>query len=220
MIGIEQQLEKTKLLYRKFFLEFSKELDARILKLKPEGLNGEISDSYAPDSLGSKWQEQVRNLLQDEIAPEIYKNIYKLKNSKTDLCKMCGSCCKLAISEFSQEELIKKACEGDNFAKQFISVFVQYKIEDIPRNIFPEYIDYLALNGISDVYFYYCPLVTEDNRCSDYENRPQICRDFPDNPFSLLPPSCGYCKWKESILSDSLKYQAMSEIVKFYKNLL
>ena len=47
-------------------------------------------------------------------------------------------------------------------------------------------------NNESGYYFYHCPRVTKDNRCPDYENRPQICRDFPDNPLAFLPLSCGF----------------------------
>ena len=82
--------------------------------------------------------------------------------------------------------------------------------------MYPEYIELLEKNKEYDVYFYHCPKLTEDKRCSDYENRPQICRDFPDNPLSILPEACGYKKWKEEVEPVALMLHAMIEIIDFY----
>ena len=60
----------------------------------------------------------------------------------------------------------------------------------------------------------------QENRCPDYENRPQICRDFPDNPISFLPKACGFSKWKEEVEPLALKLRATLEIADFYKNKL
>ena len=84
-------------------------------------------------------------------------------------------------------------------------------------NIYPEYVQMLNDSGESGYYFYHCPKVTEDNRCSDYENRPQICRDFPDNPIAFLPKNCGFKDWKLKSESVSLKLNAEAEIINFYK---
>ena len=91
------------------------------------------------------------------------------------------------------EELKKKAKNGDNFATQFTSIFVPYKDENEAKQIYPEYFELLSerLEG-EKVYFYHCPKLTKENRCSDYENRPGICRDFPDNPLGFLPGPCGF----------------------------
>nr|WP_320114876.1 YkgJ family cysteine cluster protein [uncultured Desulfuromonas sp.] len=41
-----------------------------------------------------------------------------------------------------------------------------------------------------------CTLLGADNRCRDYDNRPQLCRDFPHKGIffcgGALPPGCGY----------------------------
>ena len=68
-----------------------------------------------------------------------------------------------------------------------------------------------------EVYFYHCPKLNDCNRCKDYEKRPQICRDFPDNPLALLPKSCGYNAWKHEVEPVALMLHSMLEIVEYYK---
>ena len=62
-------------------------------------------------------------------------------------------------------------------------------------------------------YVYHCPKITKDNKCPDYENRPQICIDFPDNPIAFLAPECGYHKWKTKSEPLYLKLRAEGEII-------
>ena len=68
-----------------------------------------------------------------------------------------------------------------------------------------------------DVYFYHCPKLTTCNRCSDYENRPEICRVFPDNPLSILPESCGFYEWRQEVEPIALMLHSMVEIIDYYK---
>ena len=126
-------------------------------------------------------------------------------------CRGCGVCCKFAVSEFSYEDLREKANNGDNFASQFVSVFVPYEKAEEYSDIFPEYLELLSDSG--KYYVYHCPKVTDDNRCSDYDNRPQICRDFPDNPIAFLPKTCGYMDWKLKSEMLWLKLRAEKEII-------
>ncbi len=141
------------------------------------------------------------------------KNVYAKIQANRDECGCvgCGMCCKFAVSQFSFEELCEKSKNGDNFASQFVSVFVPYKSEDEYKDLFPEYIELLKDSG--KYYVYHCPKVTEDNRCPDYENRPQICKDFPDNPVAFLPLSCGFWEWKLKSESVWLKLVAETEII-------
>ena len=128
----------------------------------------------------------------------------------------CGVCCKFAVSEFSPEQLALKAQNGDNYALQFLETFVPYGSVDEARKIYPEYVEFLLKIADGKAYFYHCPKVTEDNRCPDYENRPQICRDFPDNPLAFLPKSCSFTTWKLKSESVCLKLNAEKEIIDFY----
>ena len=123
----------------------------------------------------------------------------------------------MECKEYTKEEdwkiSVLKAQNGDNYATQFLSVFVPYDSKEEVRKINPEYIEMLENTGEDNVYFYHCPKITDDNKCCDYENRPQICKDFPDNPLALLPKFCGYVKWKEEVEDEALKLYALFEIL-------
>jgi len=164
------------------------------------------------------WQKAALQKIQEEMSRDILIKIREIKEFRYSFdCKKTGTCCRLASSEFSYEELKEKAKNGDNFATQFISVFIPYdNIEDV-KKIFPEYIDlvFLQLDEGEKAYFYHCPHVTDNNLCSRYEFRPQICRDFPDNPLSILPPVCGFKEWKDDVLVASMILHALIEILEF-----
>ena len=117
---------------------------------------------------------------------------------------------------FSPTELKTKAQNGDKTAQDFLQTFVPYQDMEEVRKVFPEYVKLLEANNENGYYFYHCPKVTQGNRCPDYENRPQICRDFPDNPTAFLPPKCGFKDWKLKSNSVSLKLSAEMEISLFY----
>ena len=114
--------------------------------------------------------------------------------------------------------LKEKAKNGDIFAKQFISIFQPYKDFNDAKNAYPDYVEMLEenLENINKVYFYYCKKLNNDGLCSDYENRLQICRDFPNNPLVLLPKCCGYKEWKEEHHFEALLVHATLEIIEFY----
>ena len=157
--------------------------------------------------------EEVSDFIDSYYREVCEKKVSLFEKRNSFKCSCCGDCCKLACSEFSPEELQQKAQKGDNYANQFLSVFVPYDSKEDARAINPEYIELLEKTGENEVYFYHCPKVTNDNKCSDYENRPQICKDFPDNPLMLLPKNCGYVKWKEEVEDEALKFYALIEIL-------
>ena len=203
--------------YREIFAFSAENLQKRIDALKPAGC-GDILDKYAPNSSGENWQKSVLKMFEEDISKEIHRKWSEILAYRSQFsCIGCGTCCKLACSEFSPEELKQKADKGDRFATQFLSVFVPYNSKEEAREVYPEYIKMLEEQKEDEVYFYHCPKLTECNRCSDYENRPQICRDFPDNPLALLPKSCGYVKWKEEVEPIALMLHSMLEIIDYYK---
>lgn len=204
--------------YRKVFLEFANSLLAQIVELRPKSLNGEIFDKYLKGSDGKLWQLSVLKLINRELS-KFPKELQSVKNlRKYSHCVGCGVCCKFAVSEFSPVELNQKASQGDNFASQFVKTFIPYEDLDEVKKVFPQYVEFLQ-NSETDgkYYFYHCPKVTSDNKCPDYENRPQICRDFPDNPIGFLPLTCGYMDWKQKSELKMLELNAKSEILNFYK---
>lgn len=221
MAELNDKITKLRKNYREIFVTCGEEIEKRIDTVKPKGFDGEFFQQYEPDTSGYEWQKQALILLNNDISKEIYRKLNEILAYRVKFkCVGCATCCKLACSEFSPEELKQKADNGDNFAGQFLSVFIPYKNKEEARKIYPEYIELLEENGEEDVYFYHCPKVTEDNRCSDYGNRPQICRDFPDNPLSILPKSCGYREWKEEIEPIALMLHSMLEIVEYYNTKL
>ncbi|MDD3012922.1 MAG: YkgJ family cysteine cluster protein, partial [Candidatus Gastranaerophilales bacterium] len=164
------------------------------------------------------WQKTALQKIKEEISRDILIKIREIKEFRFSFnCKKTGTCCRLASSEFSYEELKEKAKNGDNFATQFTSVFIPYDSIEDARKIFPEYLD-LVFHQFDEgekAYFYHCPHVTDNNLCSIYEFRPQICRDFPDNPLSILPSVCGFNEWKEDVQVASMLLHALIEILEF-----
>ena len=165
-----------------------------------------------------KWQRECLNKLKNEIAKDIMEKIDEIAKYKNEFsCACCATCCKLACSEFSYEELLEKAKNGDNFAQQFTSIFIPYENEEEAYKAYSEYIDYLreTLPEDEKTYFYYCPK-NKNNLCSDYENRPEICREFPTNPLMILPKTCGYKEWRDETHTSTLLLHALVEITDFY----
>ena len=111
---------------------------------------------------------------------------------------------------------------GDRFAKMFTSVFVPYESEEAAEKAAPEYFELSSqlLDPNERVYFYYCPKLTPDNKCSDYENRPLICKDFPITPLKLLPSTCGYLPWRTGANKLAMSIKAREDIIAFYKQKL
>lgn len=199
MSNLSKDIDNTKKKYREIFLKTHEEFCKQIEDKTPE---------------------ELTKFLNEEVSKQVYDKWMKmLQYRELFHCVGCATCCNLACSEFSPEELKEKAKNGDNFATQFTSIFIPYESEEEARKIYPEYFELLAekLDG-EKVYFYHCPKLTEDKRCSDYENRPGICRDFPDNPLSMLPKKCGYTNWKAEIEPTALMLHSMLEIIDFYKS--
>jgi len=165
------------------------------------------------------WQKLCLDKIKNEIEPELQTKISQILTYKNEFsCKRTGTCCRLACSEYSYEQLKQKAAAGDNFAQEFTSIFVQYETLEEASKIFPDYVELVidTLDSDEKIYFYHCPHVTDDNVCTIYEKRPGICKSFPDNPLSILPPICGYFPWKEETMVASMTLHAMTYIYNFY----
>ena len=217
MTELNDKVTKLKKEYREIFATMIDVIQDKLEQIKPKDFDGDLFTQYSPNSVGQEWQESAIKLLNEDISKEIYRKLNEILAYRTNFhCIGCATCCKLACSQFSPEELKQKADNGDNFATQFLSVFIPYQSKEEARKVYPEYIELLEENGEENVYFYHCPKLTKENRCSDYENRPQICRDFPDNPLSILPKACGYKAWKDEIEPIALMLHSMIEIVEHY----
>lgn len=221
MTDLNKKLNGMKQKYREIFLKSCDAILERVEQIKPVGFDGDIFDEYSENSEGRKWQTDVLKMFENDISHEIFNKWAEIiEYRKNFVCKGCATCCNLACSEYSYEELKKRAQNGDNFAKQFTSIFVPYDSKDEARKIYPEYLNLLDSTLDDDVYFYHCPKLTKDKKCSDYENRPDICKVFPDNPLDILPESCGFYEWRQEVEPIAMMLHAMVEIIDYYKSKL
>ena len=229
-----QNEQKKKSIYRELFLKINNSFLERFNAEKPrisckncsiysqncKYATSNIIEKLPQECILRLWQESQLNKLNNQISKSIYSQLQILNSSREKYhCNCCASCCKLASSEYSYEELKERAKNGDIFAKQFTSVFIPYTSKKEARQFYPEFFDLLESKYKDDekIYFYHCPKIDDNNLCSDYENRPDICRDFPNNPLVIFPKSCGYRAWQDEVDVLALTLHAMIEITDFYK---
>ena len=120
------------------------------------------------------------------------------------LCNMCGKCCKAITTPYTYEELVELANQGQEEARVFVEIFVRYNSVDEARAAVPDHVENILRQlrknspnlDESKVTFYYCPHLTEDNKCSVHATRPDCCRRAPRNGWSLFPPDCGFKGWQ------------------------
>jgi len=118
-------------------------------------------------------------------------------------CNMCGHCCKCASPSVSTAELIEKAKNGDGFARDFLSIFVPYENIEDAKKVSPSIVERsfqvceAPASKISkdQLVFYRCKFLSEENKCLIYEDRPQLCRNYPDSPFLVFSKTCSYYSW-------------------------
>ncbi len=94
-------------------------------------------------------------------------------------CKMCGNCCR-AINLEGPEGWLKSRKHFKNLLK---------------KN--GEFKRFSVLRKDSSGYLVFrCNKLTADGLCCDYENRPDVCRNFPNRNLLFcggqLPAECGY----------------------------
>lgn len=137
-------------------------------------------------------------------------------------CKMTGQCCRCASPSTPAIELLKKAAEGNQFATDFFSIFIPYpNIEE--AMIANKEIVQRSLKASEDeknkvskenIVFYHCRYISDDNKCLIHEDRPQLCRDYPDSPFLIFPSGCAFEEWSKKCKN---KYYAMQQELKDLK---
>lgn len=230
MNDVNIDILNTKKLYREIFNNILDSMPALFEKLKPDCQNCEKINSCKINKTNpfqkfdencrlKLWKQNIIKALENDLSKDI---LYKLKEIEKDkdlfICNRCTICCKFATSEFDYKTLKEKAQNGDKFAKQFTLIFQPYNDFNEAKKVYPDYVKMLEdnLEDINKVYFYYCKRLNKNGLCSDYENRLQICRDFPNNPLVLLPKSCGYKEWKAKHHIEALLSHATLEIIEFY----
>ncbi len=229
---LESQYDDLKNNYQRLFIEGAESIRTAISKFKPENPctlcridckleKKDVFSDYPAGCAYRDWQKQVLSFLEGEYKQKL-KNTYKMimdKKCEYD-CGRCASCCQLAASEYSYEQLKQRAARGDKFSRDFVSVFVPYKTEGEAKAANPEYFELLnELLEDQKAYYYYCPKLS-GNFCSDYENRPDICKNFPHNPLKLLPSTCSFNAWKNAVAKQAMLLKAKTDIIEFYNNKL
>jgi Fe-S-cluster containining protein len=122
-------------------------------------------------------------------------------------CNQQGCCCRGASPSVPYHVLLERASNGDDFARNFFNQFVPYNTQDEVRAIMPGLVDRTlraaeqedCFNGPEDVVFYKCRYIGDDNKCQVYEDRPKLCRDYPDTPFIVFAPGCAYEPWAKQV---------------------
>ena len=123
MSELEHTVNKMKQKYREIFMKSSDAIKARVEGIRPMGFEGYIFDKFEVNSIGAKWQAATIEMFEKDISKEIYRKWQEILKFRENFeWKGCATCCNLACSEFSPEELKKRAKNGDKFAKQFISI--------------------------------------------------------------------------------------------------
>jgi len=128
------------------------------------------------------------------------------KSRPQRLCHMCGKCCRVVVAATvtpkTYEELKSIADAGDESAIDFLRVFEPYSSVEDARKVSKETVEniLLALDeaGTYDeknVTFYKCKYLMDNNLCGIYENRPQLCDNFPVSCWAVVPPGCGFEGW-------------------------
>ena len=147
MTDLTGTLNSMKKRYREIFLKSMDAIQKRVEEIRPSNLEGDIFDKFDENSKGEQWQVAVLEMFEDDISHEIYRKWREIIAYRENFhCKGCATCCNLACSEFSPEELKAKAENGDKFAKQFLSIFIPYKTTEEAGKIYPEYLKLLSDN--------------------------------------------------------------------------
>lgn len=224
--------ERLENLYKEIYTESAYAIRKEIDKLKPDcncractipcGIQKpDIFEVFPPGCPYGNWQIKSLSFLTTEYKNKLRVAKKKLMEKKSNYsCVKCGNCCKLAVSEFTPIQLKQRALRGDKYAKEFSSIYVPYESEEMAEAICPEFFGKLKelMNPNERLYFYYCSKLGADDLCSDYENRPDICRDFPLSPMKILPDTCGYEAWHKEVERQAMSIRAREDLIAFYKD--
>jgi Fe-S-cluster containining protein len=131
-------------------------------------------------------------------------------------CCSNGDCCKGASPSTPAHKLWEKAAAGEEFARNFFSIFQPYASHEEAKKVVPGLVERtlkaaeksLDFESADDVVFYHCRNLLPNNLCAVHEDRPQFCRDYPDTPFVVMAPGCAFEEWGKACKA---KYQTLRE---------
>ncbi|MCA9789542.1 MAG: YkgJ family cysteine cluster protein [Cyanobacteria bacterium HKST-UBA06] len=134
-------------------------------------------------------------------------------------CNMQGCCCRGASPSVPYFKLLEKAANGETFARDFFTIFLPYDSHESARAVEAGLVERTlraaekdsGFRGPDDVVFYKCRYIGQDNKCQIWEDRPELCRAYPDTPFVVFAPNCAFEPWATQVragysaLKDNLK---------------
>ena len=94
----------------------------------------------------------------DELAGELHERAFQIVD-----CTRCANCCKTMDITFSNGDIERIAGHLNLKADEFIETYLEPDKEDGPYQIRQKP----------------CPFLGEDNRCTIYDVRPAVCREYP-----------------------------------------
>ena len=113
MEDLNNIVNKQRAKFREKFKQAVSEVQNQAEKIKPQSISADIFTEFPPDSNGRKWQNEFLEILENKISKEIYLQFQEiLKERKDYKCLGCATCCNLACSEYSPQELQKRAGWG------------------------------------------------------------------------------------------------------------
>ncbi len=136
---------------------------------------------------------------------------------RLSLCDQSGECCRGAAqyAPWQEGSTLDQARLGDVTARAFLNQFVPYSSLDEAKLSAPAALE-AALLVVADrnqnkdeLVLYRCRYLKGKSTCQIYEDRPQLCREFPETPFGGIPSCCGYYSLAQECSSriDSLKME-------------
>ncbi|MEW5821856.1 MAG: YkgJ family cysteine cluster protein [Cyanobacteriota bacterium] len=144
----------------------------------------------------------------------------KLNIKKPTSCNRMAYCCKAATSVKPWIK-INNAKINQNL-KDFFNIFYPYYSHEDVKNLMPDAYNAcmeIAISrpdiNIEDIYFYKCRFLRQPNNCMIYEDRPTLCRKYPDSPFDSIPITCGYNKWSIDCKQKHIMMQSQLHTLKF-----
>ncbi len=93
-----------------------------------------------------------------DIAAELHKQAFQIVD-----CTRCANCCRTATITLNQEDIDRIAAHLGMEVPAF----------------FEKYLERDELEGRLRMRQKPCPLLGDDNRCTVYEVRPRVCREYP-----------------------------------------
>jgi Fe-S-cluster containining protein len=94
----------------------------------------------------------------DEVANELHQSVFQIVD-----CTQCANCCKTKRPKFDESDVERIAAFLGMDESEFIDKYLEPNPDDPPYRTrqMP------------------CPLLGEDNRCTVYDVRPAVCREYP-----------------------------------------